>query len=142
MHVFIQILVILHFLGLAMGFSTSFASFVMFGLIAKAAPQEKAVLGRFLPPMSRVGEIGLALLWATGLLLVWLQWGGFGSLPWTFYVKLTAVVILTVTLWRIHTLVGKVRAGDVAAAARIPIFGRVAAPMALVALIFAVLTFK
>jgi hypothetical protein len=92
--------------------------------------------------MSRVGEIGLALLWATGLLLVWMQWGGFGSLPWTFYVKLTAVVILTVTLWRIHTLVGKVRAGDVTAIARMPIFGRVAAPMALVALIFAVLTFK
>jgi hypothetical protein len=74
MHAFIQILVILHLLGLAMGFSTSFASFVMFGLIAKAAPQEKLVLARFPPIMSRVGEIGLALLWATGLLLVWAQW--------------------------------------------------------------------
>jgi len=142
MHVFIQILLILHFLGLAMGFSTSSARFVMFGLIAKAAPQEKAVLGQFPPVMSRVGEIGLALLWVTGLLLVWTQWGGFASLPWTFYVKLTAVVILTVTLWRIHTLIDKARAGDATAAARIPMFGRVAALMALVALIFAVLTFK
>jgi hypothetical protein len=53
-----------------------------------------------------------------------------------------AVVILTATLWRMHTLVAKARAGDVAAAARIPMFGRVAALMALVALIFAVLTFK
>jgi hypothetical protein len=76
MHAFVQILLILHFLGLAMGFSTNFASFVMLGLIAKAAPQERAVLGRFPPIMSRVGEIGLALLWATGLLLVWAQWGG------------------------------------------------------------------
>ena len=142
MHVVIQILVILHFLGLAMGLSTSFASFVMLGLIAKAAPQEKPVLGRFLPVMSRVGEIGLALLWATGLVLVWLQWGGFGSLPWTFYVKLTAVVILTVTIWRIHILIGNAQAGDAASAARIPAFGRVAGLMALAALIFAVLTFK
>lgn len=138
MHAFTQILLILHFLGLAMGLSTSFASFVTLGLIARAAPQEKAVLGRFPPVMSRVGETGLALLWATGLLLVWTRWGGFGSLPWTFYVKLTAVVTLTATLWRIHSLGGKAQAGDAAAAARIPVFGRVAA---LVALIFAVLTF-
>lgn len=49
--------------------------------------------------------------------------------------------ILTATLWRIHTLGGKAQAGDAAAAARIPVFGRMAALMALVALTFAALTF-
>ena len=31
------------------------------------------------------------------------------SLPGTFYVKVTAVVIMTATLWRIHILGGKLR---------------------------------
>ena len=49
-----QILLILHFLGLTMGFSVTFAGMVMSGLIAKAAPPEKAALGRFPPLMMRV----------------------------------------------------------------------------------------
>jgi len=64
------ILLILHFLGLAMGLSVSFSMMVMGGLIKKAAPSEKAVLGRFPPMMSRVGHIGLALLWISGLGMV------------------------------------------------------------------------
>ena len=61
-----HLLLILHFLGLALGFSVSFSNMVMGGLISKAVPAEKAVLGKFPPAMSRVGRFGLALLWVTG----------------------------------------------------------------------------
>jgi len=136
-----QLLLILHFLGLALGLSTSFANMVMGALIAKAPPAEKAVLGRFPPVMSRVGGGGLVLLWATGLTLVFTKWGGFGSLPWQFHAKLTAVVLLTGVVGYVHALQAKAGRGDMAAAARIPSVGKVATVLAIVAVIFAVLAF-
>jgi hypothetical protein len=51
-----ELLRFLHFLGLALGFSVSFANIVMGVLIARAAPAEKAVPGRFPPLMSLVGK--------------------------------------------------------------------------------------
>ena len=73
-----QALLILHFLGLAMGLSVSFANIVMGGLIARAAPAEKAVLGRFPPVMSRIGRAGLTLLWVSGVILLYTKWGASG----------------------------------------------------------------
>jgi hypothetical protein len=73
--------------------------------------------------------------------MVFTRWDGFGSLPWQFHVKLTAVVILTLLVGYIHMLMPKARAGDMAAAARIPIVGRFAFLAALTAVVFAVLTF-
>ena len=141
MNGFNQVLLILHFVGLAMGLSVSFATAVMMGLVAKAAPNEKAVLGRFLPAMSRVGEVGLGLLWVTGVTMVFTKWGGFAALPWQFHVKLTAVVLLTVTVAYLKVQIRKAQAGDQSAMARIPRFGPLAALFALVAVVFAVLTF-
>jgi hypothetical protein len=136
-----SILFILHLLGMAMGFSVSFAGLVMMGLIAKASPAEKPVLGRFPPAMMRVGDIGLILLWGTGLLLVYTRWGGFGTLPWQFHVKITAVVLHSGVIGYIHVLMRKARQGDASALARVPIAGRSALLLALVALVFAVLAF-
>ncbi len=52
---FHQVLLISHFVGLAMGLSVSFSNLVMSRLIARAPVAEKAVLGRFPPVMSRIG---------------------------------------------------------------------------------------
>jgi uncharacterized membrane protein len=121
-----QGLLILHLLGLTMGFAVSFANMVLHGVVVKAAPQERDVLSRFSTAMSRVGDVGLALLWVTGLLLVYTKWGGFDVLPWQFQVKMAAVVILTGLVGYIHTLMRKARTGNPAAAARIPVVGRLA----------------
>ena len=136
-----QILLFLHFVGLTLGFSVSFANMVMGGLIAKAAPQEKGVLGRFPPLMSRLGTIGLVLLWVTGLTLVFTKWNGFAILPWQFHVKLSAVVLLTITVAVIHRVERLVQKGDTAAAAKLESLGKVAMLLAMTALLFAVLTF-
>lgn len=142
MNRFNQFLLILHFLGLALGFSVSFANMMMSGLIAKAAPPEKAVLGRFPPTMSQLGRTGLALLWITGVILVYTRWGGFAALPWEFHVKVAAVVLLTITTEYIHRLERLSRKGEPSLVARIETFGKVATGLALIALVFAVLTFE
>ena len=138
----LQVLLFLHFLGLALGFAVSFANMVMGRLIAKAAPAEKPVLGRFPPAMSKLGRIGLILLWVTGVALVYLKWGGFAALSWEFYVKLAAVVLLTITTEYIHWLERLVHKGNLAALARIEAAGKVAMMLALVAVAFAVLVFN
>jgi len=142
MDMFNQLLLVLHFLGLGMGLSVSFSTMVMAGIVAKAAPSEQPVLARFSPMMVRVGDIGLTLLWATGLTMVFTKYGGFGVMPWQFHVKLTVVVILSGLIGYIHSLMKKARNGDKAAAARIPAVGRIAFLAAVTAIVFAVLSFE
>lgn len=136
-----QAFLFMHFVGLALGFSVSVANIVMAVLIARAAPADRAVLARFPPTMSKVGSIGLALLWITGAMLLYAKWGGLASLPWQFHVKLTAVALLTVTTLYIHHLQRLVQAGRAAVIERIEAFGKIATVLAVIALLFAVLTF-
>jgi hypothetical protein len=136
-----QFLVIVHFIGLALGFSSGFGNMVMAGLIAKAAPHEKPVLGRFPPAIGRLGVIGLVLLWGSGIAIVMTRYGGFAILPRTFLYKLTAVVLLTLTVAYINVLQPRAQQGDAAAMARIQTLGRLSGPLSLLAVIFAVITF-
>jgi uncharacterized membrane protein len=140
MDVLNPILLMLHFLGLAMGLAVSFSSMVMQGLMSTAAPQERPVLARFAPRMSIVGHVGLGLLWGTGVALMFTKWD-LEVLPWQFRVKLGAVVLLTIAVGYITRLMKQAQRGDQAAVARIPAVGKAAFLLALTAVVFAVLTF-
>jgi len=137
-----QILLILHFLGLAMGLSGGLSGLVVAGIMAAAAPQESPILARFPAKMMRVGDIGLVLLWVTGLTMLFTKWNGFSGLPWQFHAKLTAVVLLTLTVGFIHSRAKKAFSGDAAAAAQLAVAGKFALLMALTAVVFAVMTFN
>ncbi len=99
-----QALLILHFLGLALGFSASIANLMVGRLIDAATPADRVVLTRVPPMMGHVGGAGLVVLWVSGLALVFTRWGGFGSLPGIFHAKVTAVVVLTGLLGFTHVL--------------------------------------
>ena len=136
-----ETLLVLHFIGLALGLSASFANMAMGRLIAAAPPNEKAVLGRFPPVMGRFGGAGLLLLWATGLALLFRKWGGFALLGGWFHAKLTMVVLLTLTVGYIHMQEARARRGDTSAMARIVPAARLAFLAAILAVVFAVMTF-
>ena len=138
---FDHFLVIIHFIGLALGFSSGFGNMVLAGLIAKAPPQEKPVLGRVAPDLGRLGVIGLFLLWGSGITIVMTRYGGFSVLPRPFVYKLIAVVLLTLTVAYITVLQPRAQNGDAAAMARIQTLGRLSGPLSLLAVIFAVITF-
>lgn len=142
---FRQFLLILHFLGLAMGFSVSFANMVIGALASRAAPADRAVMARIPPAMTRVGDVGLVLLLTSGLLMMFNYWGGFdafGLLGWPFHVKITLVLVLLGLIGFIHSLMRKAQSGDVAAAALIPKVGRVAFLTAVTIVVMAVLAFN
>ncbi len=139
---YMEVLLVLHFLGLAMGLSVPFANMVMGGLLATAQPTEQPVLGRFPPRMSLVGKIGLVTLWLTGLLMFMQRGTPFSAMPWQFHAKLTAVVLLTILVGYIATLEKRAQGGDRAAAARIRDVGKGTLLLAVSAVVFAVLTFQ
>jgi len=135
-------LLILHFIGLTMGFSVSIGNIVMLGVMDRSTGPERPVLARFMPAISRVGRIGLGLLWVTGATMLYTKWNGIGSMPWTFHVKLTGVVVLTIAVTMLYSLERRAMNGDIAAAARVQTFGKLASLAALTALVFAVITFS
>jgi len=81
------------------------------------------------------------ILWITGLALVWGKWGGFGSLPGMFWVKLAFVITLTVVIGLIHQAYAALRRGDASAAARLPKLGPAAGVSSVLAVLFGVLAF-
>ncbi|MBM3750826.1 MAG: hypothetical protein FJW21_06540 [Acidimicrobiia bacterium] len=135
-------LVVLHFLGLAMGFSTGFGNIVMAGIMAKATPDERRTLAKFPPAIARVGDIGLVLLWVTGLVLVFTKWGGFGAMPGLFHAKLTAVVLMTLVSGFVHSQAKGVAAGDPGAIAKAQAAGKVTFVLAVTIVTLAVWTFN
>ena len=124
---FSRVLLVLHFVGLSMGLSMSWAA-----IATKGNPP---------PALTRVADIGLVLLWVTGLTLLFYKWGGFAVMPWYFHVKLTLVVILTGIVGYVHSQRPKAMAGDKAAMARIQAVGRVAFVTAILIVVFAVWSF-
>ena len=141
------ILLILHFLGLGAGFAVSVGNNVVMMLAAKAPPQEAAGLRRFPPFMTRVGDVGLALLWITGVIMLWTKYGGLAGIaalpnPEAFWAKIICVILLTALVGMIHMTVARIQRGDMSVAARMPIFGRVGAVLLLLIVIFAVMAFQ
>ncbi|MCP4380970.1 MAG: hypothetical protein GY798_06055 [Hyphomicrobiales bacterium] len=136
-----DVLLMLHFLGLAMGLAGGFGNLVMSRLIAQAKPSDAMVLARFPSAIVRVSDIGLVLLWVTGVILIFSRFDGLGNMPLAFWIKIVAVVALTGLVGFMHTLMAKAKRGDAGARARLPKVGPFAMLSALLAIVFAVLAF-
>lgn len=137
-----KLLLILHLLGLALGLAVPFANLILARVIAASPPAERPILGRAAFAMGRLGDIGLPLLWATGLTLVFTKHGGFSALPGTFHAKLGAVLLLTLSVGVIHMSKRKAMHGDAGALARIQMLGKFNLLCALAAVTLAVITFE
>ncbi|MGB9140774.1 MAG: hypothetical protein WCB71_01085 [Aestuariivirga sp.] len=131
----------LHFVGLMLGAAGGFASAVLMRR-ALVLPADEAKVVRGLGPiLAKVSAIGVAVLWLTGLIMVWSKWDGFGSLPQLFWVKAIFILSLTVVIGLIHMTYGQIRQGNAAVAARLPKLGPLAGLSSLLAVLFAVLAF-
>jgi uncharacterized membrane protein len=133
---------ILHFLGLALGVGTGFAMLTL-GLSTKDMPP--ADRGAFMRRASMVGmngSIGLLLLIVSGVALL-LNYGLEAVRLWgpMFHIKLTLVVILIGVFGYMQVLVRKFKSGDAAAAARLPTVSKIMLLLGVSIVVFAVLTF-
>lgn len=136
-----QTLIFLHFVGLMLGATGGFAS-ALIARRTKAVPPEAARPLREVGPMfANVTLTGLALLWGSGVVLVWNLWDGPGSLPGVFRVKFAFILTLTAAAVASRLTHAEVRRGNAAAAARLPKPGPAAGASSLLAVLFAVLAF-
>jgi hypothetical protein len=137
-----EALLFLHLFGLLLGAGPGVAQNVIVRRAASAPPEQAQVLRGLGPVLANVSAVGIAILWITGLILVWSKYGGPGSLPATFWWKMLFVVILTLLAGFIHWTYAEVRRGNAAAAARLAIAGPATGISALLAVLFAVIAFN
>ncbi|MCC6303593.1 MAG: hypothetical protein IT545_00195 [Rhodobacteraceae bacterium] len=141
----IEFLLTVHFLALAVGLGGGVAAGVIGARLAAAAPSARAELGAAQKRIGLSGAIALALVWASGLALLWSAFGGFGGLGGlglVFWLKMAAVVVLTAAVVAMKVVTGRSeRAGaepDTPTMARL---GMVATGATTLAVILAVLAF-
>ncbi len=104
-------MLIIHFLGLAMGIGTSFA-FLFLGIAAaKMPPADRLKFSLQTLSVSRMGHIGLALLIISGGYLMTPYWRSLTNVP-LLMTKLILVVILAVLLGIISVHTRKAMTGD------------------------------
>jgi uncharacterized membrane protein len=123
-----------------MGIAAAFGNGTVF-MTMQAAPGDTPVLSKLTPRFARIGQIGLALLWVTGIILVWTAFGGPGNLPTLFWWKLLLVVAVTVVVGLLDVTMRRVRAGDRAVAARLPVLGATSFVLTVLIVIIAVFAF-
>jgi hypothetical protein len=140
------VLLILHFIGLAMGVGTSFAAMAL-GISAKDL--EPAERGKFMlragPAVAKNGSIGLALLLISGIGM-WLTRGVSEVMAWggpAFHAKLTLIVILIGLFGYMQVLQKKAReGGGPAVMAKMPKVGGAMLLLGVSIIVCAVLAFK
>ncbi len=129
-----------HFLAMAVGGAATFGGPVVAGRMAGAVPEARAALGAVIATLAGLGRKALGTLIVSGAVLVWARYRP-GELPETFRVKMILVVIFTGLV--IYSVANRRRAmaGDVAAATRAPLLGKIGMGLFGLIVLLAVLTF-
>lgn len=136
-----EVLLIVHFIGLAMGLGTSFAHLFL-GIEGSKMPEVDA--GKFRMhtlALSRMGHIGLALLIISGIFLMGPYWNILFSTP-LLLTKLIAVVVLVMLISVIQVAAAKAKKGDTAQFKKIAAIGKFSFITALLIVILAVYFFR
>ena len=131
-----------HFIGVGMGMGGGIAlSQVGPRLIAAPADDRELlwILERF---FSRVGASGLAVLLATGPLLLWLKFGGPSGLTWWFWAKMVFVIVALVGVVHHERASSRFRKGEAGAVPLMFVGGRMAGLGIVLAMLCAVFTFN
>ena len=136
-----EILLMLHFFGLGGAFIAAAGNGIVASQIQRS-PADAPILSRLQPIFTRAGEIGLGLLWLTGITMVWTRWGGPEKLPGAFWIKFGLVVLLTGAVIYLIMLGNRARAGDEAARRQLPMIGPFPGILLALVVIFAVWAFN
>lgn len=135
-----EIMLIVHFIGLAMGLGTG-VGFIFLGIAAskmEMPERKKFMLNAF--ALSQMGKIGLVLLILSGGYLITPYWKSLSSMP-TLIAKLLLVLLLIIMIIVNTTMMGKAKKGEDKYLAKIPVLGRFTLLTVLAIIALAVYTF-
>lgn len=137
-----DILLWLHLLGLAMGAGVGIAMSRVGPALIAGDPNERARLWPLEKFLARVITTGLVLLLVTGPLMLWLKFGGSAALGWPFMVKMFFVAATVVGVALGRWAGARFERGDEGAAKLMAVSGPLTGISALLAMLFAVITFN
>lgn len=134
-------MLILHFVGLAMGVGVGFANMFL-GIASKKMVPEEAVSFRLKTmALAKMGHIGLGLLLVSGFYLMTPFWATLGSTP-TLIAKLIGVLVLILLIITFARYERKARQGNAAVyIGKMEKLGPVALLVAIAIVVLAILTF-
>jgi protoporphyrinogen IX oxidase len=92
----IEVLLVVHLLGLGIGFGSGFAHGQIAGKIVNTNENQTASLWEFERLLSWLIIVGTAVMIVTGLLMLWLKFGGFVGMSWWFWLKMAMVVVVAI----------------------------------------------
>ncbi len=138
------VLLILHFVGLALGLGSSFALWTLRRGSSSLPPAERLAFMGKVAAVAKNGSIGLLLLILSGVGLV-VKLGGmtlFKTLGGAFHLKIALVLVLCGIVGMAQVTMKRVReGGGPAAAARLPMLGDAGLLVSLIIVVLAVVTF-
>ena len=108
-----EFMLILHFIGLAMGLGTGFAHAFLGTTAAKMSPGEAVKFKMNSLILSRMGHIGIALLLISGFYMITPYWKSLTSMP-LLMIKLALVAMLIVLIALLGVATRKAKNGDAA----------------------------
>lgn len=136
-----EISLFLHFIGLAMGLGTSFAFLFLGRAASKLEQDDRLKFMKQIMALSKMGHIGLGLLFLSGLGLLFGRWELL-STNYFFMAKMVLFLILSALIGITSSAGRKFAAGDISQAYRIQRVGKFTLPIALLIVILAVYIFK
>jgi hypothetical protein len=110
--------------------------------VIAAPPGERWHLWPLEKFLARVIAAGLAVLLITGPLMLWLKFGGVAGLGWSFWAKMAFVASTVVFIGLKDWAAGRLARGDESAAKLMSVSGPLAGISAVLAMLFAVITFN
>lgn len=141
MDILINLLVAAHLIGLVLGVGTSLALIRIRPVMATAEAGQRPVLFKVSKLLSSNGALGLALLWTSGPLLIWLKHGGVSTFDLWFWVKIVLVIALSASVVVAAVAAKKVQSGDASAAPRLKFAGTLNVFLGLAIMVSAVFAF-
>jgi hypothetical protein len=123
MQALIAVLFCGHLMGLALGGAAGFGNAVVGQRLRAAGPDARTHLFDVAHGLAKLGKIGMGLLIVTGLLLIWLQFGGVGAFSWVFWLKMALLVALIADIIVMGRLEARAEGGDPSAMKHMPALG-------------------
>jgi hypothetical protein len=133
--------IFLHFLGLMLGAGAGFGSMVVSRQIRKQVGAPTPQLAALRPIFARMGLIGIALLWLSGL---WLYVGKYGGAPLgaAFHAKLTVAALLLAVILALNIVGMRARSRGLPPPPWLPALGMTTPVLTLLAVALAAIVFN
>lgn len=142
MDIVIKLLFWLHIVALALGGAAAFGLPVVGSRMPTATPEMRPTLLKIMHGLSTVGRAGIGTLIVTGPLIIWLKFGGFGTVNAWFWIKMVLVLGLLGGVIYAGILLKRTEGGDMAAAQLSPRVGMVNVALFLAVMLSAVFAFE